>query len=89
MDEDPEHVIDDIELAAVIAAAMQSEGHVPASVTLDVSDAVVTLEGEVETEEQRDAAEFLVRDFKAVAGIINRVTLRAPPGFAADRPVSG
>lgn len=74
MNHDSETPIDDIDLAAAIAASMEFDGAVP-GVTVDVSEGIVTLEGEVETVAQRDAAESIVRRFE-VAGLINTITLR-------------
>jgi osmotically-inducible protein OsmY len=66
--------LDDIELAAAIAASMQLDGETP-DVTVDVSDGVVTLEGTVEHVKQREAVESLVRRF-SVRRVINALTLR-------------
>jgi osmotically-inducible protein OsmY len=78
MTQNPFHPIDDIELAAAIAASMQLNGETP-DVTVDVTDGVVTLEGMVEHAQQRDAAEDVVRRFR-VRGVINTLTLRPRPG---------
>jgi osmotically-inducible protein OsmY len=77
MNHDSAHPIDDIDLAAAIAAFMQFDGE-PPEVTIGVSEGIVTLEGEVETIQQRDAAESIVRRFN-VAGVINAITLRVRP----------
>lgn len=78
MNHDSANPIDDIDLAAAIAASMQLDGDTPAEVTVGVSEGVVTLEGEVETVQQRDAAESIVRRFH-VEGVINAITLRVRP----------
>lgn len=80
MTQDRFHPIDDIDLAAAIAASMQ---HVSETldITVDVSDGVVTLEGTVDHAKQRDDAEALVRRFR-VRGVVNAVTLKPRPGPA-------
>lgn len=72
------HAIDDIDLAAAIAAELQFDAHVPVGVTLAVTRSVVTLEGEVDDPEQREAAEAIVRRFRSVRAIRNNVILRRP-----------
>ena len=66
--------IDDIDLAAAIAAALQS-ARIPPAVMICVSHAVVTLEGQVDNLKQRKAVESLVRRFDGVAGIVNGITV--------------
>lgn len=68
--------IDDIHLAASLAAALHSDGHVPAGVTIDVSDGVVTLEGQVATAHEREMAETVVRSFSNLVRVVNAITLR-------------
>lgn len=54
--------LSDIDLAASIAAALHVQLQAP-GITVDVSHAAVTLEGEAETEAQRHAAESIARRF--------------------------
>jgi osmotically-inducible protein OsmY len=69
--------IEDIDLAAAISARLQIDPRVPSEVIVGVSNLVVTLEGEAETQEQREAAEALVRQFRGVAGVVNGIILKA------------
>lgn len=59
---EPQSAVDDIELAAAIAVALQCTLHAN-GITVEVSHRVVTLEGEADTEQQRKAAEMLARRF--------------------------
>jgi osmotically-inducible protein OsmY len=68
--------LDDIDLAAALSAALHAQRHVPSAVTVDVTDGIVTLEGEVDTRAQREAAESLVRGFNAVGDVINAITVK-------------
>lgn len=87
-----QHRIDDIDLAAAIAASLQFNGNA-VDVTVNVTDGVVTLEGEVDTPQKRQAAESAARRFH-VAGVINALTVRKAtdrrtPESDGHRPVSG
>lgn len=66
--------IDDIELAAAIAASIQFDGHSP-EIIVNVTDGVVTLEGTVRHPQEREEAEAVVRQFD-VRGVINTLTFR-------------
>jgi osmotically-inducible protein OsmY len=68
--------LDDIDLAAALSAALHAQRRVPSAVTVDVTDGIVTLEGEVDTRAQREAAESFVRSFSAVAEVINAITIK-------------
>ena len=74
MNHDAAHSIDDIDLAAALAGSMQLNGEL-ANITVDVSDGVVTLEGEVDTPQKREAAELVARRFHLTA-VINAITVR-------------
>lgn len=87
MNEESAHAIDDIDLAAAIAVALQFDSRVPMQITVEVSKAFVTLQGEVENRQQREAAELLVRTFDGVTGIHNCITLK-PSHTAQLRPDS-
>lgn len=54
--------LDDIDLAAAIAAELQRKLRAQ-GITVDVSHGAVTLEGEAETGPQRNAAEIIARRF--------------------------
>jgi osmotically-inducible protein OsmY len=75
MNHDPGRCLEDIEIAAAIAAAMLDANADP-RITLEVSNGVVTLEGEVEDSRERDMAESLVRGFATVSRIVNTVTVQ-------------
>lgn len=66
--------IDDIDLAAAIAAALQFEPDVPSTITVDVCRGVVTLLGETETTSQRLAAEAVAYRFEGVLDVQNAIT---------------
>ena len=89
MNDDTEQIIADIELAAAITTALRSNAHVPDGVIVDVSHAVITLEGEVDNQDERNAVERLVRGFAGDVAVINKIAFRTPPEFAADHRVSG
>lgn len=75
MDHDAaQHHIDDIDLAAAIAASLQFNGDA-VDVTVDVTDGVVTLEGIVDTPQKREKAESVARRF-LVAGVTNAIVVR-------------
>lgn len=87
-----QHHIDDIDLAAAIAASLQFNGNA-VDVTVNVTDGVVTLEGEVDTQKKREAAEAAVRRFH-IAGVVNALTVRKATdresrGSDGHRPASG
>ena len=67
--------LQDIELAASVAAALNLAGDGRSQITVAVSDSVVTLEGEARCTQEREDAEALVRSFQGVAGVINAITL--------------
>jgi osmotically-inducible protein OsmY len=75
MNREPAAHIDDIDLAAALAAALQHTVSLPATILVAVSDGVVTLEGAVENERQREQAEAVVRRFRGVTGVLNNVAL--------------
>jgi hypothetical protein len=74
MDREPAH-IDDIDLAAALAAALQRSTTLPSTILVAVSAGVVTLEGAVDNEEQRERAEAVVRRFRGVTSVFNNVAL--------------
>lgn len=69
--------LEHIEMAAAIAAAM-IDAAVDSRITLEVSNGVVTLEGEVEDSRQRDTAESLVRRFTTASRVVNTVIVKSP-----------
>lgn len=86
MHDDRGRALDDIDLAASIAAALH--GRLRASgITVDVSHGRVTLEGEGRSCEQRDAAESIARQFSA--NVVNAVQIERPPSRDRRRPRLG
>lgn len=67
--------LDDIDLAAAIAAALAHKLRA-SGITIDVSHGAVTLEGEADTEKQRNAAEMLARRF--CSDVTNAVRVKRP-----------
>lgn len=88
---DPRNAIDDIDLAAAIAALLHCRAAL-ASIIVDVSEGAVTLEGAVASRADRKAAETVVRRFAGVRGIKNCLTVQAAASeeseSAEDRPAS-
>jgi osmotically-inducible protein OsmY len=74
MDREPAR-IDDIDLAAALSAALQHNATLPATILVAVADGVVTLEGAVDSKEQREQAEAVVRRFRGVRRVFNNVAL--------------
>jgi osmotically-inducible protein OsmY len=67
----------DEDLAAAAVAALESNTEVPAGqIKLTVSQGWVKLEGEVEWEYQKDAAEQAIRYLPSVVGISNLITVK-------------
>lgn len=87
----PRTTIDDIDMAAMIAALLHSHAAL-ASIMVAVSEGVVTLEGAVGCTADRKAAESVVRRLAGVRGIENYLTVGAAASedgeFRADRPAS-
>jgi len=73
------HYLEDIELAAAISAAMGRDHRIPPDVTVDVSNGVVTLEGQVGSAPQSAAARKLVRRFAPSATIVDATTIKPRP----------
>lgn len=81
----------DRELATAVARALEFDEFVPdRKIRVSVSRGRVTLQGEVETNWEREDAARVVRHLSGVAGIDNRIRVRdaAPPG-SPRRPLEG
>ena len=91
-DDEGRSTLDDIDLAAAIAAQLRL--YAPGcAIVVGVTHGVVTLEGDAGTRERRDRIEALVRRlFSGVKGIVNRITGSAIVGggaaFGGDLRVS-
>jgi osmotically-inducible protein OsmY len=72
----------DPDIAKDVVQALQSHTEVPRSVTVTVRDGLVTLDGTVEWNYQRTAAESAVRHLKGVKGVSNAIYIKpvASPG---------
>jgi osmotically-inducible protein OsmY len=72
----------DPDIAKDAVHALQSHTDVPRSVTVTVRDGLVTLDGTVEWNYQRTAAESAVRHLKGVKGVSNAIYIKpvASPG---------
>jgi osmotically-inducible protein OsmY len=66
----------DPEIAKDAVRALQSHLHVPQAVTITVRDGFITLEGTVEWNYQRSAAESAVRHLKGVKNVSNDIRIR-------------
>ncbi len=69
---EPQMTMDDIALAAAIAAALQTTLHL-SGVTVNVSHRAVTLEGETDSEQERSAAEAVAR--RLCSNVTNTIRL--------------
>ncbi len=64
----------DEKIAQSVRRALKFDNEVPDErITVVVHDGLVTLEGNVETEFERDAAETDARKVKGVRGVVNRI----------------
>jgi osmotically-inducible protein OsmY len=72
-----DHVRTDSELAAAIQRALEWNVMVPKSVTIKVQDGWITLEGVVDGNYQREAAERAMLYLTGVLGVTNSIELRA------------
>jgi osmotically-inducible protein OsmY len=72
----------DPDIARDAVHALESHTNIPQSVTVTVRDGFVTLEGSVEWNYQRSAAEAAVRHLKGVKGVSSAITIAptASPG---------
>lgn len=69
----------DADIAGSIRQALKLDNDVPdAQISVDVSHGLATLEGIVETDLQKDAAEADARQVKGVRDVMNRIGLQAP-----------
>ena len=66
----------DAEIAKDAVHALQSHRNVPGAVTVTVRDGFITLEGSVEWNDQRSAAESTVQHLKGVKGVSNAIYIR-------------
>jgi osmotically-inducible protein OsmY len=71
-----EHQRSDSEIAASVLSALKWDVFVPKTVTAKIQQGLVTLEGPVTWNYQRDAAERCVRHLTGVTNVINRVILK-------------
>lgn len=71
------HRRSDTELAHQVVNALSWDIEVPGTVKAKVEDGWVTLEGEVEWQYQRNAAERAVRYLTGVKGVLNMVAIKA------------
>lgn len=70
--------IDDIDLGAAVAAALQRNALLPCTIFVEVCYGVVKLRGDVEDVAQRQEAEAVVRRFRGVADVINDIAVVPP-----------
>jgi len=74
-----DHMRSDSEIAAATLSALKWDVFVPKTVTAKVQNGVVTIEGEVTWNYQRDSAERAVRYLMGVVSVYNAITLKAQP----------
>jgi len=78
-----DHAHNDSEIAAATQSALRWDVFVPQSVTAKVHQGAVTLEGQVNWNFQREAAERAIRYLRGVVSVCNSITLK-PETSAAD-----
>ena len=75
----------DAELARSVRATLEWNMSVPdRQIKTTVSNGWVTLEGEVDTGAERDAAELCIRDLVGLRGVTNRIEMAPPPADSED-----
>jgi VCBS repeat-containing protein len=74
----------DSEIADAVQSALKWDVFVPATVTAQVTEGRVTLEGQVRWNFERDAAEKAVRYLTGVLEVYNSITLK-PPDATAEK----
>lgn len=76
----PEHRRSDTDIAQAAESALKWQSTVPAeAIRLTVENGWVRLQGEVEWDYQRKAAEKAIRDLRGVVGISDEITLKHKP----------
>ena len=78
-----DHAHNDSEIAAAMQSALRWDVFVPQSVTAKVHQGAVTLEGQVNWNFQREAAERAIRYLRGAVSVCNSITLK-PETSAAD-----
>lgn len=71
-----DHKHSDSEIAAAIQSALTWDVNVPKTVTANVGNGAVTLEGQAAWNYQRDAAEHAIRNLRGVIAVQNLITLK-------------
>jgi len=72
----PGHVRTDSDIAASVQSALKWNVYVPSHVTAKVEKGFVTIEGQVASNYQRDAAEHAIRNLIGVRGVYNAISLQ-------------
>jgi len=79
------HVRPDTEIAAAVRAALQWDVFVPEQrIRTTVTDGRVTLEGDVESWKQREAAEAAIRNLSGIHSIVNDIAVHPTNQVAPD-----
>jgi osmotically-inducible protein OsmY len=78
-----DHKRNDSDIAGAVQSALKWDVCTPQSVTAEVQEGAVTLEGEVKWNFERDAAEKAVRYLTGAVSVYNRITLK-PEASAAQ-----
>lgn len=76
-------MIEDLELGAAISAAISFCGN-GCSIIVGVSHGIVTLEGDADTRERRQAVERVARGFAGVREVVNDITIRVAAAEEAE-----
>ena len=82
----PEHVHSDSDIAAAIQNALQWNVYIPKTVTAQVQQGSVRLEGKVNWNYQRVTAERAVRYLTGVVAVHNLITLKPQVGSTQRKP---
>lgn len=79
-----EHIQTDSDIAGAIQAALKWDVLVPKAVTAVVRDGLVTLEGQVDWNFEREAAERAIRNLAGVVNVSNLLTLKKAEASATQ-----
>jgi osmotically-inducible protein OsmY len=77
-----DHKRSDSDIASAVQNALQWDVFTPRSVTANVQNCAVTLEGHVRWNYERDAAERAVRNLTGVVAVHNSITIKQPASTA-------
>lgn len=75
--------ITDTDIAVQASLALRAAVNIPVTVQVTVNDHAITLTGEVSDHHEKVAAEHAVRHLKGVTEVLNEISIKPNPAFAA------